>query len=310
MGSRRPPNAATHLDVVGMTLSCHAQHGRLRPANGHSHWGTMDTDDRRAVAGAQQVHDSRADRPVGAEFLRMLCSQPDGDAVAYAIVHGPCSRYGASASAIFTVDAERTSLSLIGDHGFSPASLSRYRMVPVSVDVPVTQAFRTGENLSVRGSHAVERFPRTEEFFDIEESSLERDWLHLPLTYRGVAIGVLVIAFPTDLTWHWADHGHLESLAAVITLWAYIQSAPRSPLSAYTRRTKAGTLALTDRQLQVLTGIRNGQPNKAIARELGYSISTIKAEVQEILARLGAADRHDAIIKAQRAGISMVEIQP
>lgn len=245
---------------------------------------------------------------LGVEFLRLLCSGPDGDAVAFALLNGPCAPYLARACAIFLVDAERSNLMLAGNHGFATGSLERYQVIPLAVEIPGTQVFRTGEPLVLRGGEAEQKFPLLSAFYQAEPSGRESDWICLPLAYLGVGIGVIVISCPSGTQWGWNEQAHFAGFAAAISLWGRLQLTTSDRSISGTRRTGGASIALTERQQQVLTCIRRGWPNKVIARELGYSISTIKAEVQEILARLGAADRRDAIVRAQRAGIPLAEL--
>lgn len=247
---------------------------------------------------------------LGVDFLRLLCTQPDGHAVAFALVNGPCAPFGAKGCAIFLIDTERSNLILVGEHGFGAGSLERYQVIPLGVEIPGTQVFRTGEPLVLRGQEAEEKFPLLAAFYQAEPNERESDWICLPLTYLGVGIGVIVISCPPGTQWGWNEQSHFTGFAAAISLWARLQLTTANLSYAGSRRANGTSVALTERQRQVLTGIQHGWPNKVIARELGYSISTIKAEVQEILARLGAADRRDAILKAQRAGIPLVELDP
>jgi DNA-binding NarL/FixJ family response regulator len=57
---------------------------------------------------------------------------------------------------------------------------------------------------------------------------------------------------------------------------------------------------LTDREQQVLDLVRQGKPNKSIARRLGISEHTVKTHVTHILRRIGATDRTQAALWAQR----------
>jgi DNA-binding NarL/FixJ family response regulator len=57
---------------------------------------------------------------------------------------------------------------------------------------------------------------------------------------------------------------------------------------------------LTDRERQVLDLVRQGQPNKWIARRLDISERTVKAHVTRIFQRLGVADRTQAALWAER----------
>ncbi|NNU16839.1 response regulator transcription factor [Parvularcula sp. ZS-1/3] len=53
---------------------------------------------------------------------------------------------------------------------------------------------------------------------------------------------------------------------------------------------------LTDREKDVLELIGEGMTNKSIARELDISPATVKAHVERLLAKLGAADRTQAAV--------------
>lgn len=58
---------------------------------------------------------------------------------------------------------------------------------------------------------------------------------------------------------------------------------------------------LTPREIQVLTLIRGGLTNKAIARELGIGPGTVKVHVEKVIAKLGVSDRTQAAVFAARA---------
>ncbi len=60
---------------------------------------------------------------------------------------------------------------------------------------------------------------------------------------------------------------------------------------------------LTPRELQVLQLLARGLANKAIAQELQISEHTVKFHVNSILAKLGAASRTDAVVRATRLGL-------
>ncbi len=68
----------------------------------------------------------------------------------------------------------------------------------------------------------------------------------------------------------------------------------------------AGTDAvepLTAREIQVLELLAEGLANKAIAGQLGISDQTVKFHVASVLAKLGAANRTDAVRRAVRTGL-------
>ena len=60
------------------------------------------------------------------------------------------------------------------------------------------------------------------------------------------------------------------------------------------------SLHLTPRQLEVLSLLCQGFPNKAIGRQLNISAGTVKVHIGCILRELGALNRLQAVVTAQR----------
>ncbi len=64
-------------------------------------------------------------------------------------------------------------------------------------------------------------------------------------------------------------------------------------------------MGLTKRQIEVFQLILSGKSNKAIARDLGLTESTIKAHIKPILKILNATSRVQAILEVSRLKISL-----
>jgi DNA-binding CsgD family transcriptional regulator len=60
---------------------------------------------------------------------------------------------------------------------------------------------------------------------------------------------------------------------------------------------------LTPREAEVLTLLAEGASNKAIARRLGISVHTAKFHVGQLLDKLDATGRTDAVAHAARLGV-------
>ncbi|GGD12936.1 response regulator [Nocardioides daphniae] len=60
---------------------------------------------------------------------------------------------------------------------------------------------------------------------------------------------------------------------------------------------------LTDREREVLDLLARGHDNPTIARRLVLSPKTVRNHVSNVLAKIGAADRTDAVIRARDAGL-------
>jgi DNA-binding CsgD family transcriptional regulator len=70
------------------------------------------------------------------------------------------------------------------------------------------------------------------------------------------------------------------------------------------RKTQYGELSR--REMQVLELMALGASNKAIARQLGFSVHTAKFHVASILVKLEATSRADAVARAIRADLRML----
>lgn len=64
-------------------------------------------------------------------------------------------------------------------------------------------------------------------------------------------------------------------------------------------------LGITERQLQVLSLMVQGKPNKLICRELGLAESTVKIHVTALLKALNVSNRTQAVIAVGRMGIKL-----
>jgi DNA-binding NarL/FixJ family response regulator len=61
--------------------------------------------------------------------------------------------------------------------------------------------------------------------------------------------------------------------------------------------------ALTDRDIEVLKHIAEGNRNRNIAEQLFISEDTVKVHIKHIMEKLGASDRTQAVASAVRRGI-------
>ncbi len=71
------------------------------------------------------------------------------------------------------------------------------------------------------------------------------------------------------------------------------------------QRRDAGRLGGAGEVLQFLVG---GLTNKEIARQMNYSVGTVKNVVQRVIEKLGVSDRTQAAVFAVRAGIAAPNI--
>src|SRR5262249_48795199 len=81
---------------------------------------------------------------------------------------------------------------------------------------------------------------------------------------------------------------------------AALQPTAAKPDGHGERQKRSGGLDLTPRELSVLALLREGKPNKLIARQLDMQESTVKVHVRNILRKLNAANRTHAVFVANR----------
>jgi DNA-binding NarL/FixJ family response regulator len=81
---------------------------------------------------------------------------------------------------------------------------------------------------------------------------------------------------------------------------AALRSTGAKPDDQGERQRRSGGLDLTPRELSVLALLREGNPNKLIARQLDMQESTVKVHVRNILRKLNAANRTHAVFIANR----------
>jgi len=74
---------------------------------------------------------------------------------------------------------------------------------------------------------------------------------------------------------------------------AALATAPRAAASP-----RPTPFSLTERQREVLRLLSGGRPTKAIARELGVAVGTVKVHLAAIYRALGATNRVEALVKA------------
>ncbi len=68
---------------------------------------------------------------------------------------------------------------------------------------------------------------------------------------------------------------------------------------------KAPPVHLTPRQLEVLSLLCEGLPNKLICRRLNISAGTVKVHIGCILKELGVSSRLQAVVSARRCGLDL-----
>lgn len=252
----------------------------------------------------------RADTAIASRsaFLRLITSEPDGDTVIRALVRGPLHPYGALTGTLFVPDVEEANLILVGSLGPVSPQTAAFRFVSLALDLPATRAYLTGQTLFLPQDDWVEQFPALSFVRDAmseQEKALHRVMVCAPLLYQGVPRGVVNFSMTEERGWDYADYTYLEGMLAAVAMWVRIrdmsQRLEAAGLTGSLPRVRAA--GVTDRQRVILGLLADGKSNEAIARALGYSISTVKNDLTALMSLLAARDRHEILLRARAAGL-------
>lgn len=246
-------------------------------------------------------------------FLRFLATFPAPDEVARAMMCGPLVEF--DTRLVVLVDHD-------GNGALLPCGWSRrlpdlsavLPPIAVTADVPLAQAFRDAEPVTINAGAA--GLPLLGTLLgagdppppvDPTRSAAEADpapaapltpvdaAVAAPITAQGRSVGAFLAALGHAVE---LDDGPLlGGLSAALGLWL------THPTRVGRRAEAVGGFTLSSRQSAVLWGLAAGRTAKGIAADHGCSESTIKLEISRLLRLLGASDRHQAVRTARTLGL-------
>lgn len=82
--------------------------------------------------------------------------------------------------------------------------------------------------------------------------------------------------------------------------------AMRSNQTSTSERVRVGDVALSQRELDIIRRLADGNSNKAIAKELAITEATVKVHLKTVLRKLGATNRTQVAIWAVQHGLANV----
>ncbi len=103
-----------------------------------------------------------------------------------------------------------------------------------------------------------------------------------------------------------ASQTEVTAAVAAAAAHLYVMTGDQVKQKARTVRTETSNErpeSLTPRELQVLQTLANGSGNKEIADRLGVSNNTVKFHIAQIMAKLGAHSRTEAVTIGMRRGL-------
>lgn len=120
---------------------------------------------------------------------------------------------------------------------------------------------------------------------------------------QNLLIGFITIRFSKPVDDTVAIDAEIENISAAISLYIALRFLDGLESGPSSRAHQNGHSELTPRQHEVLAGITRKKTNNMIAKELGYSVSTIRHETMRIFEALGVSDRIEAAEYATKNGI-------
>lgn len=240
-------------------------------------------------------------------FLRFLAGNPDGDAAARALVLGAMAPFGTVGATIYAHDREST-LELAGVYGLDDETSGSYRVIPTTMPLPLSQAFVTLNPVVVPVADLLTAYP----IYQSDPGILERAALaesadglliSTAILNSGVPIGGLMLLQSERGEWQPADWQYLDGVLAGLSMWMNNQ---REILVDRWRRaapTPAREVRISERQREILELVGLDRTNGEIAKSLGYSVPTIKKDLQHLMKLLGTHDRRSTAGRAREIGL-------
>lgn len=239
------------------------------------------------------------------QFWEFLAAFPHPVTVPRAMALGPLANFDAK-GAFLSFPHEGEFLRTMGAYGFTDDEMDRYAIVPLSLASPMSEAYSSGQVHIVPFA----QMPTLYEVVRVDQelwSALgtrfgNGDVVHVPVTAQGTTLGVMGFYTNETRAWDARDVSYLEGLCAALGIWAtHPLSGVQTP--EIWRPVGESMLVLSERQQVILRLVEVGKSNAAIALALGYSPSTVKAELQKVLRSLRVNDRVAAASRARELGL-------
>lgn len=235
-----------------------------------------------------------------AQFMRFLSDMPDPARVALA--RGPLSVFGALSTRV-TVAVDNRLLVTVSHYGYTATEANSFRETMLVLDVPFSRAYRDCAVIRADTGTGALDTPAQALEADLWSSMVSRLGLRTivaaPIVNQGASIGVFGFGLPQVPDWQEVDLAYIDVVSSVLGMW---MTHPHNGLPErydLSRTDSDPSFSLTARQLTVLQFVSEGASNQSIASNLGYSLSTVRAEMRVIHRVLRTRDRTSAVARAR-----------
>jgi DNA-binding CsgD family transcriptional regulator len=204
-------------------------------------------------------------------------------------------------AAVSIVRIAGESLELIGTHGYEEEEVDRYSVVPLSVPTPFSRSVLQGEALIDELEDVLSTFEALQMDAHLWSGFLERfgpgQVINSPIVLQGTVIGAFGGITRSKREWNSLDFAVLDGISAALGLW---MTHPDTVVTAPDRLAQASILRL----------VESGRSNTSIAMTLGYSVSTVKQELQRTMRAMRVSDRLEAAARARSLGLLSEDDEP
>lgn len=234
-----------------------------------------------------------------AALLRTLAEAPDPGTVADAVVDSFRDSLDVRAAAILV--ARPPLMVVFALSGLPTEQATVFESLPLDGDYPGTRAFYEAEVI-------IDPVIRLPELYAAMASPTSRGRALLaaypdgqlasaPIIGGGRTLGSFTAVSDVERSWSTLDLAALSTIGHALGMWL---THPDSGLPDEFAAPRAG---LSARQADILERVAQGLGNAAIAADLGFSESTVKAEIGRAMRALGVDSRTAAAERALAAGL-------
>jgi len=235
-------------------------------------------------------------------LLRLLADAPDSQTLGHAVAHRMLHRHRVLFVSVCRHEPESGKLRRVVSYGAVPGERMAPATQSMQVSVPETAVLQEGVAISASVRSLRERFPLVSGWAVADPDRLDAHAFVLPLWSRGVVVGAMsvVMAEPPDPVWQ--VRWELDDVSSLVAAWLLTQPAGDAG-DAGEAASEGAALRLTERQQQILTLVAQRRSNEQIARAIGFSEGTVRADLRRLTRLLGASGRVDLVGRARRAGL-------
>lgn len=239
-------------------------------------------------------------------FLRAASDLTDGDALLNALAVGPWGQLPVVSLALFSVHLGEEELRLRASRGWDERRTLMYSVLPLSHHTIVGVCALSSEVAWLTMAEMVERFPLSAPEVRRSAPSLDSVAVCLPLTSRGVSVGVLWVVLESGVTQSLQVWEALLSGVQVLVMWliaAHPSALQRPPVADARPVRRSSTFVLSERDHEILRLVSLRRTNREIADLLGYSEATIRADLTRMGKFLDVSGRRRILQRARELGL-------